>query len=282
MGTAGRSFVRTKNFTFTQGIEEFSWRLRRGVYESPKYYCESTRCNWTLLIEEKRESFFWIPTDYIEMSLKREDHENENQSVKVRLTVVDSFNAYPFYASKEIDLSPSCNEAIVLRMEKTDLFDSYFGLNKRRFVPNDILTVKCEITSYENVEENYESEVELQNTLKHLENEGKFHHFAIFLFRNWLLWLWHNLVKVFLVILVFIVASATISFYVYTLITVRDFLKSSSRFASQDAVAEFIRFAVIIMLTLIVVFVVFITKKIWYFVKPCGDRTYKKNLRISL
>lgn len=275
MGTAGRSFVRTKNFDFTQQIEKFSWRLRRGAYESPKYYCESTGCNWTLVIEQKRGSFFRIPTDYIEMSLKREDCEIENQYISVRLIVKDAFNAYPCCASKEIDFTPSCNKDIVLRMEKIFLFGGYFGLNKWRFVPNDVLSVKCEITIHENVEENSANENELENKVKYLKKEKKIHYFAILLFRCLL----HLLQLVIIVLFLFFaiaVSIASIAFFVHICIMACDFLKRTPRFEFQDAVALFGFSAGFLILCFILAFVISAMKTSWYFVKPGDDRAYYK------
>lgn len=274
METAGRSIVVTKNFAFTQQIEKFSWRVLRGAYESPKYYCEPTRCNWSLVIEPRRESFFLIPTDYIEISLKREDGENENQSVSVRLTIVDSFHTYPFYASKEIDFTPSCNKDIVLRVEKNNLFGDYFGLNKWRFVPNDILTVKCEITVYVNVEENCASEAaEIENKIEHFEKEGKFHYFGISLLRC-MLRLLYLVSFVCIVLLVSAVVFVTIVFFVFTWKTMHDFLYINYHYSHQDAAGLSLFCVAFLMYFFIVTFVVSATKKIWWWMH--GDRTFYK------
>lgn len=279
METAGRSLVSTKNFAFTQQIEKFSWRLLHGAYESPKYYCESTRCNWTLLIEQKRESFFLIPVDYIEISLKREDGEKENQFVSVRLTIVDSFHTYPFYASKEIDFTPSCNKDIVLRVDKSSLYGDYFGLNKWRFVPNDILTVKCEITAYENVEENYTSEAEIDNKIKHSEKEGKFRYFRILLLRC-VLWLLYQVSFVCIALLVLAMVFVTIVFFLITWKVIRDFLYFNYRYTEEDAIALSGVCAAFLTLYFIVTFLVSTAKKIWWWAH--GDRTFYKGKNQSV
>lgn len=179
MGTAGRSCVKTKKFAFSQQIEKIAWQLRRDAYTSPKYYCELTDCNWTLLIEPVRESFFTplhLPPfcDYLDISLTRNDYITENQSVDVHLTVVDTFNLGSFYASKEIRFTPSFNKETVMRIKKKELCHGYFGLNKMRFTPKEILTVKCEITIYETVEVNFTNEDELQDTTKYIRNDNLF------------------------------------------------------------------------------------------------------------
>lgn len=276
MGTSSRSIIRTKNFSFTQQIEKFSWRLRRGVYESPKYYCESTDCNWTLVIEQKRGSVFKIPTDFIEISLKREDYKNENQYISVRLTILDSYNAYPCSASKEIDFTPSCNKDIVLRMDNFFLFGGYFGLNKWRLVPNDVLTVKCEITVHENVEENNGSEKNLEDEVKYLKEEKKVHYFATLLLRC-LLCLLHMVNIVFFFLLVFAMGIASIAFFAYIVFMTRDFLERSPRFKVQDAVALIGFSAGFSVLCLIFWFVISATKSSWYFVKPGEGRAYYKS-----
>ena len=69
--------------------------------------------------------------------------------------------------SKEIHFTPYLNQDVVLRKKKNDLFGGYFSLNKLHFMPNDILTVRCEITFNEIVEEKYASENYLEGTTKH-------------------------------------------------------------------------------------------------------------------
>ena len=181
MGIAGRSCVKSKEFVFLQQIEKFNWRVSRGLYSSPMYYSEATDCNWTLVIESKTEEakhglYFgkYLPSrcDYIEVSLIRKDYKTEYQSVDVRLSIVDSFNIYSFYASKEINFAPSFNRETLLRIRKSDLSRGCCGLNKMRFMPNDILTIKCEITVYETTEENYSSENELEDVTKYVKEES--------------------------------------------------------------------------------------------------------------
>lgn len=177
METAGRSYVISEKSAFSQQIEKFVWRIRHGTYVSPAYYCKSTDCNWILSIQLKvaEESF-----EYIEISVARKDYKKEYQSVDVRLTIVDSFNICSFYASKEICFTPTFNKSIVLRMEKNDLLHGCFWLNRVRFVPNDILTVKCEFTVHKTMEQKYSNENELNNTRKYV-IKGIFQWFIILL-----------------------------------------------------------------------------------------------------
>lgn len=169
MGTAGRSCVRTKKFVFTQQIEQFPWLLRHGIYISPKYYCEAADCNLSLVIICDLRSSTQNKGKIL-MGLRREEYNNKYQSIDVRLIVKDSFKLWPIHASKEIHFKPSFNEDVVLRVSKSDLF-GYFGLNKLRFMPNDILSVKCEITVREIVNENYASEDELEDTTKYVKHK---------------------------------------------------------------------------------------------------------------
>ena len=168
MQSAGRSCVRTKKFSFCQQIENFPFWLRRGTYESPKHGCKAADCTWILIIESVRNMSL-LPTNPgdIQISLKREDYKNNHQSVEVRLTVLNSFKVCSMHACKEIHFTPYLNQDVVLRMKKNDLFGGYFSLNKIRFMPNDILTVRCEITIYEIVEEKYASENYLEDTTKY-------------------------------------------------------------------------------------------------------------------
>lgn len=169
MGTAGRSCVRTKKFEFMQQIEQFPWWLRYGIYVSPKYYCEAADCNWILVIICNWQHS--LQTDgNIAMGLRREEYNNKYQSIDVRLTIMDSFKIWPIHASKEIHFTPLFNQDVVLRMTKSDLFGN-FGLNRLRFMPNDILSVKCEITVREIVNVNYASEDELEDTTKYVKQK---------------------------------------------------------------------------------------------------------------
>ena len=77
-------------------------------------------------------------------------------------------------------------------MNKNDLFHGFWiGLNKARFIPNDILTVKCEITLYETVEENYDNEDKFEDTTKHAK-KGVFkclqYYFGFMMFLFLLFW----------------------------------------------------------------------------------------------
>lgn len=169
MGTAGRSCMRTKKFVFTQQIEQFPWWLRHGIYVSPKYYCEEADCNWTLVIIcDLRHS----PQNNgnIAMGLRREEYNNKYQLIGARLIVMDSFKIWPIHASKEIHFTPLFNQDVVLRVTRSELFGN-FDLNKLRFVPNDVLTVKCEITIREIVNETYASEDELEDTTKYAKDK---------------------------------------------------------------------------------------------------------------
>ena len=170
MGSFGRSCVKTQKFSFSQQIEKFPWQLRRGAYVSPKYYCESADCNWSLVVEPKRESHLRIfSSEYIDISLRREDYSKDCQSVDVTLTILDASNiGSNIVFSKEIHFTSSSDEEIVSRMHKNHLFHGYWTrLNRARFIPNDILTVKCEITLYETVEENYDNEDKFEDTSKY-------------------------------------------------------------------------------------------------------------------
>lgn len=172
-GTAHRSCVSSKKFTFSQQIEKFPLHLRRSTYVSPMNNSKGTDCDWAVVIDAVRESQYSSDSskynkpgsyrDCIVMSLRRNNYKKEYQSIDVRLTVIDSFGIRPLYASKEIHFTPSLNEEIVLCVTKSELFDGYCGLNKVRFMPDDILTVKCEITAYEIVEKSYASEFKLED-----------------------------------------------------------------------------------------------------------------------
>ena len=173
MGITGRRYVRNpKKFTFAQQIEKFSWQLHGDAYTSPKYYCESNDCSWILIIEPVREPYFTsldLPpySDYIRINLRRSDFKKEYQLADVHLVIVDSFNICPFYASKKISFTPSFNEDVVLRVRRKDLFHGYWGLNELRFIPSDVLTVKCEIVTYEIEEKKPTDEDELEYAAKY-------------------------------------------------------------------------------------------------------------------
>lgn len=169
MESAGRSCVRTKKFVFTQQIEQFPWCIRLGMYTSPKYYCEAADCNLILVIicdlRKSTQNNASIAT-----GIRREEYNTKYQSIDVRLIIKDSFKICPIHASKEIHFAPFFNEDVVLRVTKSDLFGN-FGLNKLRFMPNDILTVKCEFTIREIVDETYASEEELEDTTKYVKEK---------------------------------------------------------------------------------------------------------------
>lgn len=175
MATSHRSRMVIEEFAFSQKIQNFSSQIRCGAYVSPMEYSEETDCNWTLVVELVRESEYPDSAqycDYIEISLRRNDYKKKYQLIDVCLTIVDYFNIASYYASKEICFTPTFNKDIVLRVEENELFHGYCRLNKFRFVPNDILTVECEITAYDTVEENYENETELEGEAKYLNKEN--------------------------------------------------------------------------------------------------------------
>ena len=180
MEIISRSCMKAKKLAFSQQIDKFSWQIRHGPYVSPTYYFKSTGFVCCLVIEStvqesNSKPFFCISSqpycEYIEISLRRMGCEKENQLIDIHLIIVDSFNICWFCASKEIYFTPSFKEETVLRMRKSDLFHGCCGLNKVRFIPNDILTIKCEITVYETAEENYTSEDELEDTAKYVKEE---------------------------------------------------------------------------------------------------------------
>lgn len=105
------------------------------------------------------------------MSLIREDYKNEYQSVDVLLTIVDASHVYSLCASKEIYFTPYINKETVFHVEKNYLYRGYCGLNRLRFVPSDILTVKCEITVYKIFEDECLNEYVLEQPLKFVEKE---------------------------------------------------------------------------------------------------------------
>lgn len=183
MASPHRSCLMIEEFAFSHEIEKFSSQLRCGAYVSPMKYSEETDCNWTLVIELVRESEYQNSPqycDYIEISLKRNDYKKKYQLIDVRLTIVDCFNMGTYYASKEIRFTPSFNQDIVLRVEEDELYHGYCRLNKFRFVPNDILTVECEITAYDATEDSEESATELEGAAKYFKKEN-FERFLILL-----------------------------------------------------------------------------------------------------
>lgn len=163
MASSHRSRLVIEEFAFLQKIEKFSSHLRSGAYVSPMEYSEETDCNWNLVIELVRESEYQDSPqycDYIEISLRRNLYSKKYQLIDVRLTIVDYFDMGSYYASKEIRFTPSFNQDVVLRVKEDELYHGYCRLNKFRFVPNDILTVECEITAYDTVEDSEESEAD--------------------------------------------------------------------------------------------------------------------------
>lgn len=174
MASSHRSRLVIEEFAFSHEIEKFSLQIRSGAYLSPMEYSEETDCNWTLVIELVRESEYQDSAqycDYIEISLRRNDYTKKFQLIDVRLTIVDYFNMGSYYASKEIRFTPSVNQDIVLRVKEDELYHGYCRLNKFRYLPNDILTVECEITAYDTVEDSDESETELEGEAKYLKKE---------------------------------------------------------------------------------------------------------------
>lgn len=167
MASSHRNRLVIEEFAFSQEIENFSSHLRSGAYVSPMEYSEETDCNWSLVIELVRESEYQNSPqycDYIEISLRRNLYNKKYQLIDVRLTIVDNFDMGSYYASKEICFTPSFNQDVVLRVTEDELYHGYCRLNKFRFVPNDILTVECEITAYDTEEDSEESETELEGT----------------------------------------------------------------------------------------------------------------------
>ena len=167
MRAAGRSCVRNEKFVFTQQIENFSWWLRRGTYVSPKYPCSG--CSWSLMIRDSNRDSSQSPSNSgcIEISLKRENYKKEYQSVDIRLTILNSFKICSISASKEIQFTPDYNDDVVLSVEKKSLFEDYYGLKKICFIPKDILTVKCEMTICDIIEQYYPFESQLEDTSKY-------------------------------------------------------------------------------------------------------------------
>lgn len=248
--TAHRSCVTTKIFSFSQQIEKFSWQLRRNFFASPMNHCNETDCNWTLVIGGIRDSVRYQPElyncDYIDFSLKRNVNKKEYQSINVRLTVMDSCGISPLCASKEIHFTPSMNEEIVLRMTVSELYDGFCGLNKVRFLPNDTLTVECEIATYETAEESYANADELEDTRKYVKKE-------IF---EWMQ-------KFVVLILVPLLLQVYIFFnFVLPLI--------SWIFVWLQIIVFFLHAIATFLLIRLILFV-------WSFMKPGGDRTYYKS-----
>lgn len=170
MEISASSNTGSQKISFSHRIQNFSAHLRRGVYISPKYYSKLTDCCWILVLELARESYFtssnWPPFfDYIRISLNRADYKKEYQSVNVHLSIVDLFNIYPFEASKEIHFTPSLNKVCVLREDIHNLVSGYFGLNTLRYMPNNVLTVNCEITVSEKVERKLTNAAESESLL---------------------------------------------------------------------------------------------------------------------
>lgn len=162
MDIYGRSFIKSEKFSFTQHIENFFIYFRQGVYISPPYYSPVCECGWILVMK--------VYEDEITFNLQRIDYTITCQYVDVTFSIEDSFELRSIEASKGIYFTPDVFEAVVLRVKQKYLFFGYCLLNTLRFIPNDILCVKCEITTYTTSDETYESEVNFERCVKNWNN----------------------------------------------------------------------------------------------------------------
>lgn len=153
-----RSFVKNEKYTFTEHIENFYVHIRHGIYTSPTYYSMASECKWILIMK--------VYDDEIIISLRRKDYKRMYQYVEVYLNIDDSFGLSSLYASKGIHFTPEVDEDAVLRVSTKELIFDYYGLNKVRFVSNDNLTVKCEITTYTTSSEIYGSKEDFKKYVK--------------------------------------------------------------------------------------------------------------------
>ena len=71
------------------------------------------------------------------------------------LTFMNSLKVCSMCASREIHSTPYFNQNVWIYMQEKDLFGDFFGLNKLWFIRSVTLTVRCEVTIYETVEEKY-------------------------------------------------------------------------------------------------------------------------------
>lgn len=159
MDLYGRSYIKSEKFSFTQHIENFFIYLRQGVYISPTYYSPSCECEWILVMKI-------FGDDEITFDLRRINYTKFCQYVDVTFSIEDSFELSSIKASKGIYFTPDLHEGMVLRVKQNDLFFGYCLLNTLRFLPNDTLSVKCEITTYTSTDETYESKVNFERCVK--------------------------------------------------------------------------------------------------------------------
>lgn len=153
-----RSFVKKEKFTFIEHIENFFVHLRHGIYTSPTYYSMASECKWILIMK--------VYSDGIIISLRRHDYKSPYQFVDIYLTIEDSFGLSSLYAYKGIHFTPDVDEDAVLCVSTNELLNSYCLLNRVRFVPNDNMTVKCDITTYTTSGELYGNKEDFKKYVK--------------------------------------------------------------------------------------------------------------------
>lgn len=162
MDLYGRSFIKSEKFSFTQHIENFFIYLRQGVYISPTYYSPSCECELILVMK--------VYGDEITFDLRRINYTITCQYVDVTFSIEDSFELRSIKASKGIYFTPDVYEDVVLRVKQKDLFFGYCLLNTLRFIPNDTLCVKCEITTYTSFDQTHESKINFERDVKNWNN----------------------------------------------------------------------------------------------------------------
>lgn len=144
----------SKTFNFTLQIENFSLCLRRGAYTSPSFQ-ENFGDRWYLTITSNED----VIAIFLNRIKTNDNQIIDNEMADVKLFVVDCFGCTKLCEEKSIQSTPEC----ILSVEKKYLY-GFCGLNRLRLVPNDTLTLKCEINTFDESIDTFRKRTDFENS----------------------------------------------------------------------------------------------------------------------
>ena len=141
--------VKTADDYFRRRIQDFSLHAYGGRIETPEYQSEHLGGKWSLVVCSTAEDNV---AEYLDIRVMRQES-YEHQLVKVRLSITDRSDKTLLTKEKYIYFTSSREVQILTLNEKST--SGWFGIIKKDLIPDDTLTLHCEMILYEQVDDNF-------------------------------------------------------------------------------------------------------------------------------
>lgn len=145
---------------FVRKITDFSVQSYGGLTITPEFRSENLGGSWSLVVCNTTDN---NSSEYLDIRLVRRES-YEQQLVKIRLTITDPLHN-ELLSKEKFAFFTSSREVQILSSTKTFL-SSWYGLRKKQLIPNDTLTLRCEMVLYEQVDDTFTRKEDYNNTVE--------------------------------------------------------------------------------------------------------------------